>query len=215
MQYLGIDDRFTICNMAIEAGAKNGIFPVDDITRDYLKGRAVREPVSYVADPDAVYERTVEIDMAALKPTVAFPHLPENTHTVDEIGDIRIDQVVIGSCTNGHITDLRAAAEVLKGRKVHKGVRTIVIPATQAIYLEALKEGLIETFITAGAVVSTPTCGPCLGGYMGILAENERCVATTNRNFIGRMGHVSSEIYLASPYVAACSAVLGRIGVID
>ncbi len=215
VQYLGIDDRFTICNMAIEAGAKNGIFPVDDITRDYLKGRAVREPVSYVADPDAVYERTVEIDMAALKPTVAFPHLPENTHTVDEIGDIRIDQVVIGSCTNGHITDLRAAAEVLKGRKVHKGVRTIVIPATQTIYLEALKEGLIETFITAGAVVSTPTCGPCLGGYMGILAENERCVATTNRNFIGRMGHVSSEIYLASPYVAACSAVLGRIGVID
>lgn len=215
VQYLGIDDRFTICNMAIEAGAKNGIFPVDDITRDYLKGRAVREPVSYVADPDAVYERTVEIDMAALKPTVAFPHLPENTHTVDEIGDIRIDQVVIGSCTNGHITDLRAAAEVLKGRKVHKGVRTIVIPATQTIYLEALKEGLIETFITAGAVVSTPTCGPCLGGYMGILAENEQCVATTNRNFIGRMGHVSSEIYLASPYVAACSAVLGRIGVID
>ena len=215
VQYLGIDDRFTICNMAIEAGAKNGIFPVDDITRDYLKGRAVREPVSYVADPDAVYERTVEIDMAALKPTVAFPHLPENTHTVDEIGDIRIDQVVIGSCTNGHITDLRTAAEVLKGRKVHKGVRTIVIPATQTIYLEALKEGLIETFITAGAVVSTPTCGPCLGGYMGILAENERCVATTNRNFIGRMGHVSSEIYLASPYVAACSAVLGRIGVID
>ena len=215
VQYLGIDDRFTICNMAIEAGAKNGIFPVDDITRDYLKGRAVREPVSYVADPDAVYERTVEIDMAALKPTVAFPHLPENTHTVDEIGDIRIDQVVIGSCTNGHITDLRAAAEVLKGRKVHKGVRTIVIPATQTIYLEALKEGLIETFITAGAVVSTPTCGPCLGGYMGILAENERCVATTNRNFIGRMGHVSGEIYLASPYVAACSAVLGRIGVID
>ncbi len=215
VQYLGIDDRFTICNMAIEAGAKNGIFPVDDITRGYLKGRAAREPVAYVADPDAVYERTVEIDMAALKPTVAFPHLPENTHTVDEIGDIRIDQVVIGSCTNGHITDLRAAAEVLKGRKVHKGVRTIVIPATQTIYLEALKEGLIETFITAGAVVSTPTCGPCLGGYMGILAENERCVATTNRNFIGRMGHVSSEIYLASPYVAACSAVLGRIGVID
>lgn len=213
--YLGIDDRFTICNMAIEAGAKNGIFPVDDVTRDYLKGRAVRPPVAYVADPDAVYERTVEIDMAALKPTVAFPHLPENTHTVDEIGDIKIDQVVIGSCTNGHITDLRAAAEVLKGRKVHKGVRAIVIPATQAIYLEALKTGLIETFITAGAVVSTPTCGPCLGGYMGILAENERCVATTNRNFIGRMGHVSSEIYLASPYVAACSAVLGRIGVID
>ena len=215
VQHLGIDDRFTICNMAIEAGAKNGIFPVDDVTRDYLKGRAVRPPVAYVADPDAVYERTVEIDMAALKPTVAFPHLPENTHTVDEIGDIKIDQVVIGSCTNGHITDLRAAAEVLKGRKVHKGVRAIVIPATQAIYLEALKTGLIETFITAGAVVSTPTCGPCLGGYMGILAENERCVATTNRNFVGRMGHVSSEIYLASPYVAACSAVLGKIGVID
>ena len=213
--YLGIDDRFTICNMAIEAGAKNGIFPVDGVTLEYLSGRAVRQPVAYSADDDAVYERVVEIDMSALKPTVAFPHLPENTRTVDEAGDIRIDQVVIGSCTNGHISDLRIAAEVLKGRKVAKGVRTIVIPATQTIYLEALKEGLIETFITAGAVVSTPTCGPCLGGYMGILAENERCVATTNRNFVGRMGHISSEIYLASPYVAACSAVLGKIGVID
>ena len=213
--YLGIDDRFTICNMAIEAGAKNGIFPVDDVTLEYLSGRAVRQPVAYSADDDAVYERVVEIDMSTLKPTVAFPHLPENTRTVDEAGDIRIDQVVIGSCTNGHISDLRIAAEVLKGRKVAKGVRTIVIPATQTIYLEALKEGLIETFITAGAVVSTPTCGPCLGGYMGILAENERCVATTNRNFVGRMGHISSEIYLASPYVAACSAVLGKIGVID
>ena len=213
--YLGIDDRFTICNMAIEAGAKNGIFPVDGVTLEYLSGRAQRQPVAYSADDDAVYERVVEIDMSALKPTVAFPHLPENTRTVDEAGDIRIDQVVIGSCTNGHISDLRIAAEVLKGRKVAKGVRTIVIPATQTIYLEALKEGLIETFITAGAVVSTPTCGPCLGGYMGILAENERCVATTNRNFVGRMGHISSEIYLASPYVAACSAVLGKIGVID
>lgn len=209
---LSIDDRFTVCNMAIEAGAKNGIFPVDDITRDYLKGRSQRAPKAYEADPDAEYERTVEIDLSALKPTVAKPHLPENTVTVDEIGDIKIDQVVIGSCTNGHISDLRAAAEVLGGRKVHKGVRAIVIPATNEIYLEALRLGYVETFIEAGAVVSTPTCGPCLGGYMGILAEGERCVATTNRNFVGRMGHVSSEIYLASPYVAACSAVLGKIG---
>lgn len=209
---LSIDDRFTVCNMAIEAGAKNGIFPVDDITRDYLKGRSQRAPKAYEADPDAEYERTVEIDLSALKPTVAKPHLPENTVTVDEIGDIKIDQVVIGSCTNGHISDLRAAAEVLGVRKVHKGVRAIVIPATNEIYLEALRLGYVETFIEAGAVVSTPTCGPCLGGYMGILAEGERCVATTNRNFVGRMGHVSSEIYLASPYVAACSAVLGKIG---
>lgn len=213
--YLSIDDRFTICNMAIEAGAKNGIFPVDEITTEYLTDRAQRAPVVYEADADAVYEQTVEIDMSALRPTVSFPHLPENTHTIDEVGEIKIDQVVIGSCTNGHITDLRIAAEVLKGRKVHKGVRAIVIPATQTIYLQALREGLIETFIEAGAVVSTPTCGPCLGGYMGILAENERCVATTNRNFIGRMGHTTSEIYLASPYIAASSAVLGKIGAID
>ena len=213
--YLSIDDRFTICNMAIEAGAKNGIFPVDEITTEYLTDRAQRAPVVYEADADAVYEQTVEIDMSALRPTVSFPHLPENTHTIDEVGEIKIDQVVIGSCTNGHITDLRIAAEVLKGRKVHKGVRAIVIPATQTIYLQALREGLLETFIEAGAVVSTPTCGPCLGGYMGILAENERCVATTNRNFIGRMGHTTSEIYLASPYIAASSAVLGKIGAID
>ena len=209
---LDIDDRFTICNMAIEAGAKNGIFAADEITADYLKGRTTRAGKVYRADNDAEYERTVEIELSSLKPTVAFPHLPENTRTIDEAGEIKIDQVVIGSCTNGHISDLRAAAEVLRGRKVARGVRAIVIPATNEIYLQAIKEGLIETFINAGAVVSTPTCGPCLGGHMGILAENERCVATTNRNFLGRMGHITSEIYLASPYVAACSAVLGKIG---
>ena len=211
---LDIDDRFTICNMAIEAGAKNGIFAADEITADYLKGRTTRAGKVYRADNDAEYERTVEIELSSLKPTVAFPHLPENTRTIDETGEIKIDQVVIGSCTNGHISDLRAAAEVLRGRKVARGVRAIVIPATNEIYLQAIKEGLIETFINAGAVVSTPTCGPCLGGYMGILAEGERCVATTNRNFVGRMGHISSEIYLASPYVAASSAVLGKLGAI-
>lgn len=212
---LSIDDRFTVCNMAIEAGAKNGIFPVDEVTREYCKGRGSRVPKAFAADADAPYERTVAIDLSALKPTVAKPHLPENTVPVDELGEVKIDQVVIGSCTNGHISDLRAAAEVLQGRRVAKGVRTIVIPATNEIYLQAVREGLVETFIQAGAIVSTPTCGPCLGGYMGILAENERCVATTNRNFVGRMGHTSSEIYLASPYVAACSAVLGKIGVIE
>ncbi|MCI8596651.1 MAG: 3-isopropylmalate dehydratase large subunit [Clostridia bacterium] len=211
---LDIDDRFTICNMAIEAGAKNGIFAADEITADYLNGRTTRAGKVYRADDDAEYERTVEIELSSLKPTVAFPHLPENTRTIDEAGEIKIDQVVIGSCTNGHISDLRAAAEVLRGRKVARGVRAIVIPATNEIYLQAIKEGLIETFINAGAVVSTPTCGPCLGGYMGILAEGERCVATTNRNFVGRMGHISSEIYLASPYVAASSAVLGKLGAI-
>ena len=211
---LDIDDSFTICNMAIEAGAKNGIFAADEITADYLKGRTTRAGKVYRADNDAEYERTVEIELSSLKPTVAFPHLPENTRTIDEAGEIKIDQVVIGSCTNGHISDLRAAAEVLRGRKVARGVRAIVIPATNEIYLQAIKEGLIETFINAGAVVSTPTCGPCLGGYMGILAEGERCVATTNRNFVGRMGHISSEIYLASPYVAASSAVLGKLGAI-
>lgn len=211
---LDIDDRFTICNMAIEAGAKNGIFAADEITADYLKGRTTRAGKVYRADNDAEYERTVEIELSSLKPTVAFPHLPENTRTIDEAGEIKIDQVVIGSCTNGHISDLRAAAEILRGRKVARGVRAIVIPATNEIYLQAIKEGLIETFINAGAVVSTPTCGPCLGGYMGILAEGERCVATTNRNFVGRMGHISSEIYLASPYVAASSAVLGKLGAI-
>ncbi|MCI8487408.1 MAG: 3-isopropylmalate dehydratase large subunit [Clostridia bacterium] len=211
---LDIDDRFTICNMAIEAGAKNGIFAYDEITAEYLNGRTSRKGKIHEADKDAEYEQTVEIDLSALTPTVAFPHLPENTRTVDEAGDIKIDQVVIGSCTNGHISDLRAAANVFKGRKVAKGVRAIIIPATNEIYLQAIKEGLAEIFINAGAVISTPTCGPCLGGHMGILAENERCVATTNRNFVGRMGHITSEIYLASPYVAACSAVLGKIGVL-
>lgn len=209
-----MDDRLTICNMAIEAGAKNGIFACDDITLAYLGEHCNKTPKIFAADKDAEYEREVVIELDKLKPTVSFPHLPENTHTVDEIGDIRIDQVVIGSCTNGRISDLRAAAEVLKGRKVNENVRTIIIPATQSIYMQALKEGLIEIFIEAGAVVSTPTCGPCLGGYMGILASGEKCVATTNRNFVGRMGATDSEIYLASPYVAACSAVLGKIGVL-
>ncbi len=208
---LGIDDRFTICNMAIEAGAKNGIFPVDDITREYLKNHFKREVREFAADPDAEYEREYVIDLSKIEPTVAFPHLPENARTPESWGKVKIDQAVIGSCTNGHITDLRMAAEVLKGRKVAKGVRAIVIPATNEIYLQALKEGLIETFIEAGAIVSTPTCGPCLGGYMGILAENERAVSTTNRNFVGRMGHSSSEVYLASPYVAAASAVAGYL----
>lgn len=212
--YMTMDDRLTICNMAIEAGAKNGIFACDDVTLEYLKEHCKKKPVVMAADADAEYESEVVIDLGSLKPTVSFPHLPENTHTVDEIGDIAIDQVVIGSCTNGRISDLRAAAKVLEGKKVKKGLRVIVIPATQTIYLQALKEGLIETFIKAGAVVSTPTCGPCLGGYMGILAKGEKCVATTNRNFVGRMGAEDSEIYLASPYVAACSAVLGKIGVL-
>ena len=214
VKYLSMDDRFTICNMAIEAGAKNGIFECDDVATKYMNGRYRGKIRALKADPDAVYERVIEIDLSTLDFTVACPHLPSNIKPAEKLKDIEIDQVVIGSCTNGRLSDLRAAAEVLKGRKVAPGVRTIVIPATNEIYLEALKEGLIETFIKAGAVVSTPTCGPCLGGHMGILAENERCVATTNRNFVGRMGHVSSEIYLASPYVAASSAVLGRIGVI-
>lgn len=209
IKYLSIDDRFTICNMAIEAGAKNGIFPVDQVALGYMKGRFDREIKIYEPDPDAEYERTIEIDLSALKPTVAFPHLPENART--EWGEIPIDQVVIGSCTNGHISDLRIAAEILKGRKVAKNVRAIIIPATNEIYLQAVHEGLVDIFIDAGAVVSTPTCGPCLGGYMGILAQNERAVSTTNRNFVGRMGHVTSEVYLASPYVAAASAVTGRL----
>ena len=206
---LSMDDRFTVCNMAIEAGAKNGIFPVDEQTLAYLKDRARRPAQVYAADADADYARTIEIDLAALRPTVAFPHLPENTRTQWE--NIPIDQVVIGSCTNGRISDLRQAAEILQGRKVAKNVRCIVIPATQEIYLQAVREGLAETFIRAGAVLSTPTCGPCLGGHMGILADGERCVSTTNRNFVGRMGHITSEIYLASPYTAAASAVLGRV----
>jgi 3-isopropylmalate/(R)-2-methylmalate dehydratase large subunit len=215
VKYLTIDDRFTICNMAIEAGAKNGIFALDGITREYLNGRYNKNVAVLEADKNADYVKTIEIDLASLRPTVAFPHLPSNTKTVDNAGDIKIDQVIIGSCTNGHISDLRIAAEVLKSRKVHPSVRTIIIPATNGIYLEALREGLIEIFIDSGAVVSTPTCGPCLGGHMGILASGERCVATTNRNFVGRMGHPSGEIYLASPLVAASSAVLGRLGIIE
>ena len=211
IQYLSMDDRFTICNMAIEAGGKNGIFPVDGAAIKYMKEHSKREFTVYEADPDAEYEESYVIDLSALKPTVSFPHLPSNTKTIDQVGEVKIDQAVIGSCTNGRMDDMRAAAEVLKGRKVAKGVRCIVIPATQAIYLQAMREGLLEIFIEAGAVVSTPTCGPCLGGYMGILAAGERCISTTNRNFVGRMGHVDSEVYLASPAVAAASAVAGKI----
>lgn len=208
---LTMDDRFSMANMAIEAGAKNGIFPVDDLAIDYMKEHSTKEYKIYEADTDAEYEKVYEIDLSSLKPTVAFPHLPENTRTIDQVGDIKIDQVVIGSCTNGRIDDLRIAAKVLEGRKVAKGVRVIIFPATQNIYLQAMEEGLLATFIKAGAVVSTPTCGPCLGGHMGILAAGERAVATTNRNFVGRMGHVESEVYLASPAVAAASAVTGKI----
>ena len=209
---LSMDDRFTIANMAIEAGGKNGIFPVDEKAIAYMEEHSTKKYTVYEADEDAVYDEEYTIDLSTLKSTVAFPHLPENTHTIDEIDpELKIDQVVIGSCTNGRIDDLRCAAEILKGRKVAKGMRLIVIPATQAIYLQAMEEGLLKIFIEAGGVVSTPTCGPCLGGYMGILAENERCVSTTNRNFVGRMGHVTSEIYLASPAVAAASAITGHI----
>ncbi|MBR5376105.1 MAG: 3-isopropylmalate dehydratase large subunit [Lachnospiraceae bacterium] len=212
LQYLSMDDRFTIANMAIEAGGKNGIFPVDEKTKEYLAEHSTRPYEVYEADPDAVYDEEYTIDLSGLKSTVAFPHLPSNTKTVDEIGErIRIDQSVIGSCTNGRISDLRIAARILKGKKIADDVRCIVIPGTQKIYLQALEEGLIKTFIEAGAVVSTPTCGPCLGGYMGILAAGERCISTTNRNFVGRMGHVDSEVYLASPAVAAASAVCGYI----
>ncbi|MCM1529297.1 MAG: 3-isopropylmalate dehydratase large subunit [Alistipes sp.] len=208
---LSMADRLCIANMAIEAGAKNGIFEVDQITLDYIKAHGGAEPVIYKADEDAVYDQVIEIDLDKIEPTVSFPHLPENAKTFGEIGDIKIDQVVIGSCTNGRLEDLREAAEILKGKKCAKGVRVIVIPATQQIYLDAMEEGLLKIFIEAGAVVSTPTCGPCLGGYMGILAAGERAVATTNRNFVGRMGHVDSEIYLASPATAAASAVTGKI----
>ena len=211
---LSMDDRFTIANMAIEAGGKNGIFPVDEKAIAYMEEHSKRPYKVFEADSDAQYDAEYTIDLSTLRPTVAFPHLPENTHTIDEIHEmepIAIDQVVIGSCTNGRIDDLRTAAKVLKGRHVAKGMRCIVIPATQAIYMQAMEEGLLKTFIEAGAVVSTPTCGPCLGGYMGILAEGERCVSTTNRNFVGRMGHVKSEIYLASPAVAAASAITGKI----
>ena len=209
---LTMDDRLCIANMAIEAGAKNGIFPVDAVTMAYVEGRFQRTPVVYEADADAEYDEVIEIDLASLRPTVAFPHLPESTKTIDECsGQVKIDQAVIGSCTNGRIEDLRAAAEILKGRKVAKGVRCIVIPATQQIWLDAMHEGLFDIFVEAGAVVSTPTCGPCLGGHMGILAAGERAVSTTNRNFVGRMGHVDSEVYLSNPYVAAASAVTGYI----
>ncbi|MDC7247314.1 MAG: aconitase family protein, partial [Sphaerochaetaceae bacterium] len=208
---LSIDDRFTICNMAIEAGAKNGIFPVDQVALDYLKEHNMKTPVIVEADEDAEYEEVFEIDLSTIRPTVAFPHLPDNTRTIDEVGKVKVDQVVIGSCTNGHISDLRVAAEILKGKKVAPGIRALVFPATQQIYLDAMEEGLLKIFVEAGVAVSTPTCGPCLGGHMGILAENERAIATTNRNFVGRMGHPGSEVYLASPAVAAASALTGYI----
>lgn len=208
---LSMSDRLCIANMAIEAGAKNGIFPVDEKTLEYVKAHSDREPVIYSADDDAEYEKVYEIDLATIKPTVSFPHLPENAKTFDEIGNVEIDQAVIGSCTNGRIEDLQIAADILRGKKVAKGVRVIIIPGTQKIFLEAMERGLVKDFIEAGCVVSTPTCGPCLGGHMGILAKGERCVATTNRNFVGRMGHPESEVYLASPAVAAASAIMGRL----
>lgn len=213
IKHLNMDDRLCIANMAIEAGAKNGIFPVDDITREYCDGRFQGTPVEYTADEDAEYDETYVIDLSTLRPTVAFPHLPENTKTVDEIGEteVKIDQCVIGSCTNGRLSDLRAAANVLKGKKIAKGVRCIIFPGTQQIWKDAMHEGLFDIFIDAGAVVSTPTCGPCLGGHMGILAAGEKAISTTNRNFVGRVGHVDSEVYLASPAVAAASAVKGYI----
>ncbi len=208
---LTMDDRFCICNMAIEAGAKNGIFPVDDKTIEYIREHSSRDYRIYEADEDAEYDELYEIDLSSLEPTVAFPHLPENTRIVGTFDRVNIDQAMVGSCTNGRLSDLRMAAEVMKGRTVAEGVRCIIVPATQKIYLEAMKEGLLEIFINAGAIVSTPTCGPCLGGHMGILAEHERCISTSNRNFVGRMGHPSSEIYLASPAVTAASAIAGYI----
>ncbi len=208
---LSMDDRLCICNMAIEAGAKNGIFPVDDVTRSYLENRAERIPVIYEADCDAEYEKTIEINLSEIVPTVSCPHLPENTKPARDLADIKIDQVVIGSCTNGRMEDMTAAYEILKGKKVKEGVRCIIIPATMQIMRECVEKGYVTAFIDAGAIVSTPTCGPCLGGYMGILASGERCVATTNRNFVGRMGHPASEVYLASPQTAAASALTGYI----
>lgn len=208
---LTMDDRFTIANMAIEAGAKNGIFPVDEKTIEYIEEHSTKPYKVYEADEDAEYEETININLSDIRPTVAFPHLPENTRPIDDVGNIEIDQVVIGSCTNGRFDDIKAAAEVLQGRKVADGVRVIIFPATQKIYLDSIMAGYIETFIKAGALVSTPTCGPCLGGHMGVLAAGERCVSTTNRNFVGRMGHTESEVYLASPAVAAASAVTGKI----
>lgn len=208
---LSMDDRLCICNMAIEAGAKNGIFPVDDVTVQYLTGRSQRPWKVYEADEDAEYDETIEIDLSSIEPTVSWPHLPENTHTAKESEHITIDQVVIGSCTNGRLEDMQAAYEILKGKHVADGVRVIIIPGTMAVYKACIQNGWMEAFVDAGCVVSTPTCGPCLGGYMGILADHERCVSTTNRNFVGRMGHVTSEIYLASPAVAAASALTGHI----
>ena len=208
---LSMDDRFTIANMAIEAGAKNGIFIVDDATKKYMLDHSNKTPSIYEADDDAEYDQVIRIDLSTLRPTVAFPHLPENTKTFDQFGEIKIDQVVVGSCTNGRFDDLKITAEILKGHKVHPDIRMIIIPATQKIYMDAMKAGFIETFIESGAVVSTPTCGPCLGGYMGILAAGERAVATTNRNFVGRMGHKTSEVYLSSPAVAAMTAIKGFI----
>ncbi|MBU3137217.1 3-isopropylmalate dehydratase large subunit [Clostridium gasigenes] len=211
LDYLLIDDRFTMANMAIEAGAKNGIFPVDKETIGYLKDHAAKEWKVYEADADAQYDEVYEIDLSTLRPTIAFPNLPDNTRTIDEVGDVEVDQVVIGSCTNGRISDLRIARDILKGKQVKKGIRCIVFPGTQKIYLQAIKEGILTDLVEAGAIVSTPTCGPCLGGHMGILAKGERAISTTNRNFVGRMGHVESEVYLSSPAVAAASALTGKI----
>ena len=211
MHTLTMDDRFTIANMAIEAGAKNGIFEVDDLTREYMKSHSEREFVEFTADADADYAEVIDIDLGTVSHTVAFPHLPENARTLENWGDVKIDQVVIGSCTNGRLSDLERAAQILKGKHVKKGIRAIIFPATQRIYLEALENGTLKTLVEAGCVISAPTCGPCLGGHMGILAAGERCVSTTNRNFLGRMGHVESEVYLASPEVAAASALTGRI----
>ncbi len=211
MHSLTMDDRFTIANMAIEAGAKNGIFEVDDLTREYMKAHSDRSYTEFTADEDAIYAQVIDIDLDAVPHTVAFPHLPENARTPDNWGNVAIDQVVIGSCTNGRLSDLQRAAAILKGKCVKKGIRAIIFPATQKIYLEALKDGTLSTLVEAGCVISAPTCGPCLGGHMGILAAGERCVSTTNRNFLGRMGHVESEVYLASPEVAAASAIMGKI----
>lgn len=211
LDYLSIDDRFAMANMAIEAGGKNGIFPVDEKTIEYLKDHAAKEWKVYEADADAEYDEVYEVDLSTLRPTIAFPHLPDNTRTIDEVGDVEVDQVVIGSCTNGRISDLRIARDILKGKQVKKGIRCIVFPGTQKIYLDAIKEGIVTDLVEAGAIVSTSTCGPCLGGHMGILAKGERAISTTNRNFVGRMGHVESEVYLSSPAVAAASALTGKI----
>ncbi len=211
MHTLTMDDRFTIANMAIEAGAKNGVFEVDELTREYMRSHSTKSFTEFTADDDAEYSQVIDIDLSKVPHTVAFPHLPENARTPENWGDVTIDQVVIGSCTNGRLSDLQRAAEILKGKKVKKGIRAIIFPATQRIYLEALKDGTLSTLVEAGCVISAPTCGPCLGGHMGILAEGERCVSTTNRNFVGRMGHVDSEVYLASPEVAAASAITGKI----